>query len=301
MLVLNYYDRATGELRTEAIFMEAGLRFLYENPLGIWLFDRWLNAAWICWLCAQWQSLPRSRRRIQPFVTQYDIDLTECATPIEEFPHFNAFFARALRPGARSFVADRDRCLSPADGKVWVLPQLSPAMRLPIKGIGCSLDALLASADLAANYNHGAIAIIRLTPADYHRFHFGIAGIAAPSQVIRGRYHSVHPIALEQVPEAFCRNQRMITAIDSPQLGRVLMIEVGAFCIGTIRQTYAPGPIQPGDEKGYFQFGGSTIVLLFLSDRIRFDPDLVRYSAGGWETQIQAGNILGQAITAAGT
>jgi phosphatidylserine decarboxylase len=296
MLVLQYYDRATDERRTEAIFMEAGLRFLYENPLGIWLFDRWLNGAWTCWLCAQWQSLPMSRQRIQPFVTQYDIDLTECATPIDEFPHFNAFFARKLRPDARSFVAAHDRCLSPADGKVWVMPQLSPATKFPIKGIGLSLETFLASADLAADYNHGAIAIIRLTPADYHRFHFGIAGIAAPPQVIRGRYHSVHPIALEQVPTAFCHNQRMITAIDSPMFGRVLMVEVGAFCIGTIYQTYTPGLVQPGQEKGYFQFGGSTIVLLFLPDRIMFDADLVSHSTAGWETRIQAGNSLGQAF-----
>jgi phosphatidylserine decarboxylase len=293
---LQYLDRATGKLCTEVIFMESQMRFLYENPLGFWLFDRWFNYPWICKLCAQWQSLPWSKRQIQPFMAQYQIDPAELAIPIADFPHFNAFFARQLRPGSRTFHADPQILLSPADGKILVYPQLAEAMRLPIKGIGLSLTALLESTALASLYQQGAAAIIRLAPADYHRFHFPTTGIADRARILKGRYYAIHPIALNQVPDAFCRNQRSITLLDSPTFGQILLMEVGAFCIGTIAQTYAPGQVEIGQEKGFFQFGGSTIVLLFEADRIQFDLDLVQNSQIHLETQIKAGEKIGQAI-----
>lgn len=296
MLELKYVDRRTGEYCTEVIFMEAGLRLLYENPLGIWVFNRWLNQAWICWLCAQWYSLSWSRRQIVPFMQKHHIDAAEFATSIADFPHFNAFFARQLHPESRPFIARKHTLMSPSDGKILVYPDLADLAALPIKGIGMSLASLLASQALADRYQSGAAAIIRLAPADYHRFHFPTDGMVDRSQLLPGRYHSVHPIALHQVPDAFCQNQRTITSIHSEQFGTFLMIEVGAFCIGTIIQTHSPGAIVAGQEKGFFQFGGSTIVLLFQPDRIQFDADLVRYSVMGLETQIQAGEAIGQAI-----
>jgi phosphatidylserine decarboxylase len=296
--MLYYIDRKTGQRCTETIFMEPALRFFYANPMGIWLFDRGLNYPWICWLCAQWQSLPWSKRRILPFVIQHQIDATEFAMRVAEFDHFNAFFCRHLKPGSRPFEADSHILQSPADGKILVYPRLSDQATLPIKGIGFSLTALLNSANLATAYHQGAVAIVRLTPADYHRFHFPISATAGLSHLIRGRYHSVHPIALNRVPDAFCRNQRSITHLDSPLFGPVLMIEVGAFGIGTIRQTYERGAVNAGQEKGFFQFGGSTIVLLFQRDRIQFDADLVQHSAAQLETQIKAGNPIGQAVRA---
>jgi phosphatidylserine decarboxylase len=296
--MLHYIDRKTGQRCTETIFMEPALRFFYEHPLGIWLFDRGLNYPWVCWLCAQWQSLPWSKRRILPFMIQHQIDPTEFASKVEEFAHFNDFFCRHLKPSSRPFEADPQILRSPADGKILVYPQLSETTKLPIKGMGQSLAALLDSAHLAAVYQQGTAAIIRLTPADYHRFHFPIDATVGPSQLIRGRYHSVHPIALNRVPDAFCRNQRSLTQLDSPIFGSALMIEVGAFGIGTIRQTYERGAVNAGQEKGFFQFGGSTIVLLFQRDRIQFDADLIQHSAAELETQIKAGNPIAKAVGA---
>jgi phosphatidylserine decarboxylase len=298
LIMLHYFDRKTGQRCTETIFMESALRFFYEHPLGIWLFDHGLNYPWICWLCAQWQSLPGSKRRILPFIIQHQIDPTEFATEIADFAHFNAFFSRRLKPNTRPFEAPPQILQSPADGKILVYLCLCDTTKLPVKGIGFSLAALLQSAELAAAYHQGAAAIIRLTPADYHRFHFPSAATAGRSQLIRGGYHSVHPIALNRVPDAFCRNQRSITQLDSPVFGPMLMVEVGAFGIGTIRQTYRPGKVKAGQEKGFFQFGGSTIVLLFQRDRIQFDPDLIQHSAAQLETQIKAGNPIGQAVGA---
>jgi phosphatidylserine decarboxylase len=294
--MLHYIDRKTGQRCTEEVFMESALRFFYEHPLGIWLFDHGLNYPWICWLCAQWQSLPGSRHRILPFVIQHQIDPTEFATAIADFSHFNDFFTRRLKPSSRPFKAPPQILLSPADGKILVYSSLADKTKLPIKGMGLSLAALLNSADLATAYHQGAAAIIRLTPADYHRFHFPIAASVKRSHHLRGGYHSVHPIALNRVPDAFCRNQRSLTRLESSLFGSVLMIEVGAFGIGTIRQTYRRGVVKAGQEKGFFQFGGSTIVLLFQRDRIQFDADLLQHSAAQLETQIKAGNSIGRAV-----
>lgn len=163
---------------------------------------------------------------------------------------------------------------------------------LPVKGSQISLPELLGDAELAERFQGGVAVIIRLAPADYHRFHFCDDGVASPWRPIAGRLHSVHPIALAAGAPSF-RNRRCVTRLASRHFGELVSVEVGALCVGTIEQTFLPGPVVRGQEKGMFHFGGSTVVLLAEPGRVELDRDLVESSLQGVETLVRLGERMG--------
>jgi len=291
---VRYRDRRSGEIRVEKVPAEAVLRWFYEKPLGRLCCRLFFGNRLLSYLYGHRQNRSSSRSAIRPFVERFQIDLDEVEFPLDQYPTFNAFFARHLKPGARPFDADPAAFCSPADGKILVFPELTSGVEFPVKGASVTPSALLASAEAARSYDNGSALIVRLAPPDYHRFHFPDAGHANPARAIRGRFHSVNPIALHQVPDLFSLNQRAVAEIDTENFGRIAILEIGAFAVASIVQTYTPGPVQRGQEKGYFQFGGSTLVLLFEPGQVTFDPDLVRDSAAGLEVQVRTGARIGQ-------
>jgi phosphatidylserine decarboxylase len=88
-------------------------------------------------------------------------------------------------------------------------------------------------------------------------------------------------------------NRRERTLVDSPEFGKVLFFEIGATCVGHIGQTYQPGRVEKGSEKGFFAFGGSCVATLFEKGAISFDPDLLEHSASGTEVYAQMGERCG--------
>lgn len=292
---IRHRDRRTGAIVEEPIFAESTLRWFYEHPLGRAVFDTVINRKWFCDLYGRRMDHPRSRARIAPFVAGFGIDLGEAERPLEAYTSFNDFFYRTLKPGARPYPSEPQVLGSPGDGKLLVYPRLELDTRLPIKGTACSPAALLASEAEAAAYAGGAAFVLRLAPPDYHRFHFVDDGLAEPTREVPGRYDSVNPIALARVPDLFCRNKRAVTPIETAHFGRMAYVEVGAITIGTIIQTFTPGQVARGQEKGYFRYGGSTIVVLFGPGRVAFDEDLVADAANGLEVRVRAGEPIGRA------
>lgn len=292
---VRYVDRATGSVVEEPNFDEAFLRWYYAGASPAWRrFDFFASSAFSR-LYGWWYRSPASRRDIPKFMATFGLDAGEFADPVESFASFGAFFERRLRPGARPFASAPDRLPSPADGKVLVVSALESTIRLPIKGAMLSLPELLGSEAMARGYYGGAAAIVRLAPQDYHRFHFPDGGEAAAARLIPGRLHSVNPLALAAVPALLSVNKRAVTSIESDHFGRIAQIEVGAMTVGTIVQTYAPGRVARGQEKGTFRFGGSTIVLLFEPGRLAFDADLTAASAEGLEVALRAGEAMATA------
>lgn len=291
--VVRYRDRESHEIVEETIFSEGALRWFYEDPVGSKIFAAALNRTWLSWLYGRLQDLPSSRKQIPEFVRTHRLVIDEFAEPPESFKSFNAFFCRRLKPEARPFPREPDVFPSPADGKILVYPTLPEEARLPIKGTSISIAELLKSESEARPHLGGSAFVLRLAPYDYHRFHFPDSGLPKKARLIPGRYHSVSPIALSKVPNAFCRNKRMVTTFHSEQFGELCLIEVGALTVGTIIQTYRPDlPVKRGDEKGFFRFGGSTIVVLFQPGQVTFDPDLIADSVSGLEVQVRAGSRI---------
>jgi phosphatidylserine decarboxylase len=162
-----------------------------------------------------------------------------------------------------------------------------------VKGAMFDLATLLQNDALAKRYHEGAIVLSRLCPVDYHRFHFPVSGIATAPKLIDGPLFSVNPIALKQNIRIFTSNKRAVTEIDSPEFGKVLMLEIGATCVGSFEYSYKPGTVDKGAEKGFFKFGGSSTITIFEPNRITLAVDLVEKSKEGMELYARIGDVMG--------
>lgn len=291
-LKIRYRDRSSGRTITEPLSYTFFQR-AFQSSFILGLFHLLLNNSLFCRLYGWIQARPGSRRKISRFVREYGIDVEEIEYPLERYTSFNAFFTRRLKPDARPFVQEPDALSCPADGKVMVFQQLLEGARIPVKGAPVSLERLLDSGEEARPYRHGSALVVRLAPYDYHRFHFPDSGTAGQARVVAGRYYIVNPLGLARVPGVFWRNKRAVTGFDSDRFGRIAYLEIGGFAVGSIVETYTPGPVERGQEKGYFQFGGSTLVLLFEPGAVGFDDDLKEDSRRGIEVHVRAGSRIG--------
>lgn len=294
MQPIEYYDRYTKTLKTEKVYGERWLRYAYDNPTG--RFFVWLIARRI-WF-SKWYGRKMNKRasalNILPFIAEYNIDVDEFAKSAFDYKTFNEFFFRALKPEVRPIAADENVAVLPADGRHLAFPNVDTSPGFYVKGATFSLANLLQDDALAREFAGGAMLISRLCPVDYHRFHFPVAGTPGESRFINGWLYSVSPVALRRSLGFLVENKRVVTLIDSPQFGKVAMLEVGATNVGSIQQSFVPGrPVAKGTEKGLFAFGGSCVITIFQRGRIQFEPDLVEQSARHIETYARMGDRLG--------
>ncbi|MEN9663185.1 MAG: hypothetical protein RL324_2134 [Verrucomicrobiota bacterium] len=293
---IQYFDRYTRSLRTEKIYGEKWLRFAYEKPLGGFFVSLLVRRAFFSHYYG-WQMRKRvSANRILPFIIEYGLNVDEFLRSPFDFKNFNEFFYRQLKPNARPIAEGDGVAVLPADGRHLVFPNVDAADGFYVKGAKFSLEALLGDTELAREFAGGSMLISRLCPVDYHRFHFPVAGTPGDSRLINGWLYSVSPVALRRNINYLVQNKRVVTRIESPQFGPVLMLEVGATNVGSIRQLYVSNrPTVKGEEKGLFAFGGSCVITLFRAGRIRFEQDLVEMSRNHTETFARMGDRLGQA------
>ena len=156
------------------------------------------------------------------------------------------------------------------------------------------LKTLIGDHELARRYENGSLLLSRLCPTDYHRFHFPIDGVPASARLLNGHLFSVNPIALCQNIQILATNKRVLTKLVTESCGTVLLMEIGATCVGGIRQTYeSDAAVAKGDEKGYFRFGGSSTIVIFEPGRLVFDEDLVEQSSQHRELYARMGDSMG--------
>ena len=294
---IRYYHRYKKTTETEKVYGEKWLRWAYEKPLGRLAVHLLVRRA----IFSRWYGHKMNKRfsdlQILPFITEYDVDVSEFTKSPFDFKTFNEFFYRALKPSARPIVADPSVAVFPADGRHLVFPNVDSAEGFYVKGMKFSLAELVGDKATADDFAGGAMVISRLCPTDYHRFHFPVSGVPSESVEITGWLYSVSPVALRRNIRYLVENKRMITRIDSPEFGRVLRLDVGATNGGSIRQGFGPGrQVAKGDEKGLFAFGGSCVITLFQRGKIRFDADLIEQSARYQETYVKMGDSLGRSV-----
>ena len=291
---IKYVDRSTGELIREQIPGAGMLWFFYQTPLGRLPLNTLLRRKGISAVAGRYMDSKRSKKWIRGFVEKHKMDLSDYQKQEEEFTTFNDFFYRKLKPGARPIG---NGLVSPADGKTVVFNEVSDQQHFFIKGIDFTLESFLADKRLAEKYDGGAMVIVRLAPVDYHRFHFPASGKTGSNKEVKGYYYSVSPLALQQNLKIFCENKREYSILDTEDYGDLLICEVGATMVGSILQTYPENTqVEKGDEKGYFAFGGSTVVLLFEKGKVRFSEDLIKHTKEGIETQLKMGDQIGEAV-----
>jgi len=244
---------------------------------------------------------PESAREILPFIAFHQLNIDEIRDPLESFKTFNEFFYRKLNMQYRPLTNPDDpgTLVSPADCRMMAFESVQEATRVWIKGREFTVSRLLGDAykDEAPKYVGGALAIFRLAPQDYHRFHVPVDGKIGKMNYISGEYYTVNPQAIRTTLDVYGENARKIVPIDSPQFGRVMAVCVGAMMVGTIITTVDEGQeVKRGDEFGYFAFGGSTIVLLFEKNTVTWDEDLLINGRSSLETLVRVCNGIGKSV-----
>lgn len=218
---------------------------------------------------------------------------------MDDFEHrkyrsFNDFFTRRIREGARPVDEAPEHLIAPCDSKLTAY-EIRPDSRFRIKGTEYTLEALLRDEELAKHYQGGTLLLFRLTVGDYHRYSYIDSGFMGETTHIPGVFHTVNPAAAEVYP-IYKENTREYGILKSDHFGSVLQMEVGAAMVGRIVNNPGSVSVKRGQEKGRFEFGGSTVILCVKKDVLRVDEDILTNSREGIETKVRMGEKIGERV-----
>ena len=229
-----------------------------------------------------WRLAPWKNAVIRVMTRLYAIDVAEAADPDPaSYPHFNAYFTRALREGARPLDPDPGALLIPADGRISQAGPIRAGRVFQAKGHDYSAAELLGDEAAARPYADGGFATVYLSPRDYHRVHMPLAGRLRETLHVPGRLFSVAPFTVEAVPRLFARNERLVCHFDTAQ-GPLALVMVGALLVSGVETVWGGVEIPPygsgivrrdyrqratavelarGAEMARFNMGSTVIVL----------------------------------------
>lgn len=267
------------------------LRFLYETKCGNillkplirkpvsdfvgWLMQRRISSLWI-----------------GKFLKSSHIDMSEYEN--RKFTSFNDFFTRRIRPECRPVDSTPEHFISPCDCKLTVFP-INEDSTFHIKGGRYTAEQLLRSKALADAYSGGMLLVFRLTVDDYHRYCYPDSGAKEENIHIPGVYYTVNPIAFKR-HAVFKENTREYTLLHSDNFDDLIIMEVGATLVGRISNLHGARQVKRGEEKGHFDFGGSTIVVMVKPNVLQIDEDILRNQSEGCETVVKYGERIGTKI-----
>lgn len=249
---------------------------------------RLLTARWVSKLCGAFLDSSLSKPLIKSFVKNNGIDLSEFES--DNFKCFNDCFCRKIKQGGRPIPQDENVFFSPCDGYLSAY-HIKDDTVLPIKQCSYTLHDLLRNDELVNLYKDGTCLVFRLCVNHYHRYCYPVSGVKGENVFIKGRLHTVRPIALAEYP-VFAENCREYTIIESEKFGSVLQMEVGAMLVGKISNLHGATKVTRGQEKGKFLYGGSTIVLLLQKDSVDVREEFFNATASGDEIPIKMGESL---------
>ena len=259
--------------------------FLYQNIFGRVVL-KLLNNRLMANIVAKYMNSKLSIKRIQKTIKENNIDMNNFQQ--EDWPSFNAFFIRKKKN--LNFDMDKNHFVSPCDSKLLAI-KLNKDSMFDIKGSIYTLKDIIKE-DLSKEYQNGYALIFRLEVGDYHRYHFIDDGTKEDYKFIKGCLHTVQPIAYNKY-KIFHKNCREYTTLHTKNFGDILEVEVGAMMIGKITNNKSITSFKKGDEKGYFEFGGSTIILFVKDKQVILDNDILFNSSLGKETIVSCGEKIG--------
>ena len=290
-----YWDRESGEKRVEKVYGDFFVNLFYGSALGGVFSDHLLSSRWVSKAAGSFQSSSLSQRKIEPFVREFEIPMAEYSPG--PFRSFNDFFVRAFKPGMRPFVQDTSKMAAFAEARYLGFDRVDPDQRFPVKGKDLSAEAVLGDLGFSPTFRGGPILVARLCPVDYHRFHFPDDGTIRSDHRLHGKYHSVNPVALRGRSNIFATNERHVSLLETAHFGKLAYVEVGAMCVGKIVQSHAwSKPFNRGDEKGYFLFGASTVIVFGEPGKWSPDADILANSANRMETFVKLGQSVAHRI-----
>lgn len=265
----------------------ASLRFLYGNPIGRACL-KLLTARLISKLAGIYLDSSLSKPLIKKFISKNNIDLNDFES--DDFKCFNDCFCRKIKDGKRPLDTDTNELISPCDGLLSAY-HITDDTVIPVKQSRYTIASLIDNEELAREYKDGICLVFRLCVNHYHRYCYPMDGEKSDNIFIKGKLHTVRPIALEACP-VFTQNCREYTTIDTENHGKLLQMEVGAMLVGKIKNLHSKCTVKRGDEKGMFLYGGSTVILLIQKDKTVIDNILFENTTKDIETPVVMGQRL---------
>ncbi len=264
------------------------LLFLYNHAFGRCIL-KLLTRKFVSVLGGTYMNSRLSKHRIRKFIRKNQIDMNEYEET--NYYSFNDFFTRKIKKEKRLLSNNKDAFLSPADSKLTVY-SIDKDTCFWIKNSCYTVSDLLRDEVLARQYDGGYCFVFRLGVTDYHRYSYIDDGKVTFSKKIKGLFHTVQPIAFKKY-RVFHENTREYQVLVTSNFKTIVQMEVGALMVGRICNKECSCFIR-GEEKGYFCFGGSTIILLVQKDTVVVDQDILENSSKDIETRVQLFETIGR-------
>lgn len=266
------------------------LNFMYSCSIGRSIIKVFVNPV-ISKMAGGLLNTKASALLIAPFIKANHIDMTQYEN--RKYNSYNDFFTRKIKINKRKIDYRTNVLISPCDSKLSVY-KIDDNSTFCIKNTKYTLESLLRNHKLAKSFNGGYCMVFRLTVDDYHRYINVDSGNIISRKKINGILHTVNPVANDYYP-IYKENSREYVLVKGNNIGKYIQMEVGALMVGKISNHQIRNyTIIKGSEKGYFEFGGSTIILLLNNDKIHIDRDLINNSKNGYETIVKLGEKIGE-------
>lgn len=293
---IKYFNRMTGLMEIEKIYGDKFIKFLYTSVAGQTVGSLVTNK-YFSKIYGAFQDMPSSHKKVRPFIEQFNIQMDDyepgtrpALDPRDSYRNFNEFFIRRFKLGKRSFVTGPNRMPAFAEARYVGFEQISEKEKYPVKGHFLRAKDIIANEQVSKIFAGGPLLIARLCPVDYHRYHYPDNGKVLDNFRVPGAYDSVNPFALKYKNQIFINNERHVSILQTENFGRLAYVEVGAICVGKIIQSHRWNkPFMRGEEKGYFLFGGSTVVLLGEKGAWKPSEDIITNTEKGIETYLHLG------------
>ncbi|MBT4791874.1 MAG: phosphatidylserine decarboxylase [Halobacteriovoraceae bacterium] len=298
---INLYNRYTQKNETESVYGHKAIEFAYNSFMGK-LIAPVIASKILSKLYGSLQDHSSSRKKIPAFIKDFSINISDYdkgslidQKKEESYKNFNEFFIRKFKAGKRVFTPDLNKMGACAEARYFGHAQITDELTIPVKGSMLKAKDLLTSIEHNKSFDGGPLLIARLCPVDYHRYHYPDNGKTVNSYQVNGELHSVNPLALKFRNDIFIKNERRVSILETENFGRLCYIEVGATCVGRIVQSFdETKKFQKGDEKGYFLFGGSTVIICGEKGRWKPSSDILKNTELGIETYIHLGDEVAE-------
>lgn len=285
---MKYKDRK-GTLIINETGQDKLLRRMYTTLAGR-ILTRVLITRPITVICGAFLRSRPSALFIKRFINKNSINMDLYED--RKYTSYNDFFTRKIRPGIRRIDERPNVLVSPCDAKASAF-RIDDNTVFSVKGTEYTTSELLKNEQLALQYKGGICVLLRLTVDDYHRYCYVDGGTKGENFTVKGVLHTVNPAAAEHAP-IYKENSREYTVIDTDNFGRMVHMEVGALIVGKIvNYDKAPCRVEKGSEKGRFEFGGSTVILLFKENQVEISPDILANTGDDIETIVKMGEEIG--------
>lgn len=280
------YDRKTKKYYEETQTDGVLLNFLYNTPVGRILLKILINPI-ISKIGGLYNDSLISKLKIEKFIKSNNIDMTDYKE--QEYKNFNEFFIREIKERKRPLSKNKNSFISPADSKLLVY-NITNDLKLFIKGSTYTLNELVNNEEDLSAYKNGLCLVFRLCVDDYHHYCYPDNGFLIKKNFIKGKLHTVRSISKDY--KIYKVNQREYSILKTDNFDEIIYIEVGAMMVGKI-VNLNKGKFTKGEEKGYFKFGGSTVVVLLKDNVVNIDKDILENSKKDIETKVRYHETIG--------